>query len=223
MEETIDVNSAIDIAIAAIRRGSNYTDVETVSSFIILLDAIIESPNEIFSLNNPLKLSIVLTTLVTSGFPEKHPYYYNYNTGKIACAVGFYCFMKQMKATLPAPNLPTIIVLLHDGRHYMADLFEESMNSNVRSPYNIFDILDSYEASSKKYAIVKGLEFLMHKTYNEYGLYDETLTEWKSDLNSEIDRIKNVAETENFFDYAKMLYEYLDKKFKSKEPFVFNE
>ena len=56
MEETIDVNSAIDIAIAAIRRGSNYTDVETVSSFMILLDAIIESPNEIFSLNNPLKL-----------------------------------------------------------------------------------------------------------------------------------------------------------------------
>ena len=105
----------------------------------------------------------------------------------------------------------------------MADLFEESMNSNVRSPYNIFDILDSYEASSKKYAIVKGLEFLMHKTYNEYGLYDETLTEWKSDLNSEIDRIKNVAETEDFFDYAKMLYEYLDKKFKSKEPFVFDE
>lgn len=223
MKDYVSVTNAIGLSIDAMRRCDDYNDTKIVSTFMIVLDSIINSPSEIISLRNPLKLSIVLTTLITSDFTIRYPRYYNYNTGKIACAVGFYCFMKELETNVSALNLPTIIVLLHDGRHFMAELFEEYMNSRVRSPYNPLDVFCTMEASSKKYAIVKGLEYLMHKTYNEYNLYDENLSEWKYDLSLEIKQIEKVAETNDFFDYAKKLYGYLDTKFKSNQPFVFDE
>lgn len=223
MKDSISVSSAIELSIDAMRRCDDYNDTKIVSTFMILLDSIITSPSEITSLRGPLKLSIVLTSLVTSGFTQRYPRYYNYNTGKIACAVGFYCFMKQLETNVSALNLPTIIVLLHDGRYYMAELFEEYMNSKVKSPYNPLDIDCFNSSSSKKYAIVKGLEYLMHKTYNDYSLFDDNFSEWKSNLSFEIKQIAKNAETDDFFDYAKKLYGYLDTKFRSNQPFRFDE
>lgn len=221
MDRELSLEQAIDITIAELRNSSNCADAKTVASFMVLLDTIVESPHEIITLRNPLKLSIVLTTLITSGFSEKYPTYYTHNTGHIACAVGFYCYMKQLKENVSVHNIPTIIVLLHDGQRYMLDIIEDYLLSTL-SPYNPFDQYDIENIEDKKRAIVKGLEYLMHETYNEYGLYDNELSRWKFELQSEMKYIKQRIGNDYFY-YAQKLYEFLNTKFQSSNPFCFTE
>ena len=222
MGNGLGIKNAVDSVIVALRESSDYTDTKTVASFMMLLHALIESPRDIVTLRNPLKLSIVLTSLVTSGFAKRYPHYYNYNTGMIACAVSFYCFMKQLKTNVNAQTLPTIIVLLHDGRDCMAKVVEDCLLS-FKSPYNPLDLFCFEDVDSKKYAVVKGIEYIMHKTYNEFGLWDANLNVWKKELESEVDALKRIVGNDDFFSYAIKVYEHLDKKFNSSEPFLFEE
>ena len=222
MENKMTIEEAVDLTIATLRGSSDYTDARTVSSFMLLLDTVIESPKNILMLKNPLKLSIVLTSLVTSGFPKRYPRYYNYNTGMVACAVGFYCFMKQLKTNVNAHNLPTIIVLLHDGRDYMAKIVEDCLTSSM-SPYNPLDMFDFEGMDSKKYAVVKVIEYIMHKKFNDYGLSDMNLDAWKSRLNLEIKTLEQIVGTDDYFSYAIKVYEHIEQKLRSSAPFVFEE
>lgn len=222
MENKITIEEAVDLTIAALRVSPDYKDTRAVSSFMLLLDTIIGSPQDILTLRNPLKLSIVLTSLVTSGFPERYPRYYNYNTGMVACAMGFYCFMKQLQTNVNAHNLPTIIVLLHDGRDYMAKIVEDCLTSS-RSPYNPLDMFDLEDMDSKKYAVVKAIEYIMHKKYNDYGLSDLNLNAWKLSIISEIKTLEQILGTDDYFSYAIKVYEHIDRKLKSSIPFDFEE
>ena len=128
--------------------------------------------------------------------------------------------MKQLQTNVSARNLPTMIVLLHDGRHYMAKVVEDFLVSSM-SPYNFLDILDFEDVESKKNAIVKGIEFIMHKAYNSYGFYDESMNVWMREINSEIHIIQRKVGDSDFFKYAVKIYEYLESKFKSSNPFIF--
>lgn len=222
MENKISLENSIDNAIAIMRQSRDFSDTRVVASFMVLLDTIIESPREVLELKNPFRLSIVLTTLITSGFTSNYPRYYNYDTGKVACAVAFYCFMKQTEhSEIPAHNLPTVIVLLHDGRRYMADIVEAALLDGM-SPYNPFTRLEFDSMDTKKYAAVKGIEYIMHMSYNDAGLSDASMSSWRRGIESELGEIKNLIGTD-FFKYAIKTYKYLDKKLKSSNPFDFDD
>lgn len=222
MQQNDSLDYAINNTISVMKQSRDLSDTKVFASYTVLLDTIIESPRKVMELKNPFRLSIVLSALISSGFTYQYPRYYNYDTGKVACAVAFYCFMKQTEhSDLPAYNLPTVIVLLHDGKNYMADIVEEALLDGM-SPYNPFHNLEFDSMSEKKYAVVKGLEYIMHQTYNDAGFSDNSMNSWKMDIESELGAIRHLIGAD-FFKYAIKTYNYLDKKLKSSSPFDFDD
>lgn len=225
MNREFSLNEAIDKALFAMKSSDDGSDNETVASFMILFDAIIKNPQEILSLRDNLKLSLISSAMVSSGFPLKFSTYNSYNTGEVACAIGFYTFMKQIQnGSLPASFLPAFIVLIHDGREYMAHLIEKTVlhrKSLDINPYNVFEIMAYNDAECKKYAITKGIELLIHGLYKNSGLYYGNIDNWRLELEAEKKQIEQFIGMD-FHLYAIKLYQIIEDNLKSKEPYNFN-
>ena len=86
----MNLENLFDASIASMRKSKDFTDIPVVSSFMILIDALTTCPRALLELENPFRLSIVLTSMVTGGFVQKYPRYYKYNTGQVACASAYY-------------------------------------------------------------------------------------------------------------------------------------
>lgn len=76
MSTDFTLNKAVDTAFSALQKSSDYSDQQTVASFMVLIDAIIESPQKVLNLKDPSRLALVLATLVSSGFLSSYPKYY---------------------------------------------------------------------------------------------------------------------------------------------------
>lgn len=220
MSTDVTLNKAVDAAFLALQKSSDYSDQNTVASFMILIDTIIESPKEVLNLKDPSRLALVLATLASSGFLSSYPKYYEYSTGEVVCSVGFYLFMKQLEqGEMRNAHLPAFVVLLHEGRTYMANIVETALLS-VASPYSPFSCMDFEDISRKKYAVVKGAELSIICRCQETGAYDEHLVQWRNELEREYDSIKTLVGNDFFKDAIKT-YKYLDKKLASESPYDF--
>ena len=190
MSTGLSLNETIDKAFLAIITSNDFSDATTTASFMILFDEIISAPKEILKLDeNKLSLlSLISSTIITSGFTKRFPTYNKYDTGEIICSVGFYTFMKQIKNdNLQDSFLPGFIVLIHDGREQIAQLIEKYMlpdNSNTNI-YNVFDIIEYKNSEYKKYSITKGIELYTHGIFRSRGLRDENINRWYLELETE--------------------------------------
>lgn len=223
MNADLTLNQAIDIAFSAMQKSSDYSDRQTVASFMILLDSITKSPNEVLTLKDSSRLALVLATLTTSGFLSSYPQYCEYSTGEVTCAVGFYAFMKQLETgEMRNAHLPAFVVLLHEGRRYMAKIVEAALlaDSGAASPYNPFFCMDFSDVNAKKYAIVKGTELLINYRCKKTGVSDGYLDEWRNELEEEHDEIKSLI-GDDFFKDAIKTYKYIGKKLASENPYDF--
>lgn len=216
----MNLENLIDATIASMRKSKDFTDIPVVSSFMILIDALTTCPRALLELENPFRLSIVLTSMVTGGFVQKYPRYYKYNTGQVACASAYYCFIKQLKcSSIPVYNLPTAIVLLHDGRQYMSDIVTAALLAK-RNSSDYMVKLNYDEIKEKSVSVVRGIEYLSHGVYNGEGGFDEQLNIWKKDIEREIWGI--VADIgDDFGGYAERMYEYIENNLCSRNPFLF--
>lgn len=218
------LGKAVDSVFTAMRKSSNYTDEETVASFMILIECIIESPNEVLNFKDYSRLSLALSTLISSGFLYNYPNYYEYSTSDVVCSVGFYAYMKQLEeGSMLNSHLPAFAVLLHDGRRYMANIVEAALISEIEheSPYNPFFNLDYENIHKKKYAIIKGAELSIINRCIITKVSDETLEEWKNDIVRELDNIKTLL-GKDLFKEAIKVYKYIEKKLSSDNPYVYN-
>lgn len=79
MEQDKSLAEYIEDVFSVVRQNSNLQDVKTVAHFMILIDKIIESHQEITKLNysGQSKLALISSVLITSGFTNSHPQYYN--------------------------------------------------------------------------------------------------------------------------------------------------
>lgn len=224
MKTDISLKDAVNQTITAMQKSSDFSDSETISSIVILMDIMWKSPKEILTLDDSSLLAIALSSTISSDFAKNCPQYYNHSTGEFLCAVGFYAFMKQLEhGMMLNAHFPAFIVLLHEGREYMAELIEKALLSKVksRSPYNPFFISAFNDAESKKYAIVKGIELVMHVTCAQKGYSDPNLQRWQMEIESEINDIKRLIGTD-FFKYALDLYRFIAENLKSDTPYDFD-
>lgn len=214
---------AVDAAFLAMQKSSDYADRQTVTSFMILIDTIIDSPDEVLHLKDPSRLALVLAALVSSGFLSSYPKYYEYSTGEVVCSVGFYLFMKQLdQGEMRNAHLPAFVVLLHDGRRYMTNIVEAALlsDSGAASPYNPFFQMDFDEVSKKSMAVVKGAELSINNRCKQTGVSDEYLDQWRYGLERERDSIRALIGND-FFKDAMKTYKYLENKLASASPFDF--
>lgn len=217
MEKELSIASCIDSTFTSIRKSSGYNNLEMVAQFMILGDALVSHTKELVELSNQqlTYLSLCMSYIVSSDFVKKYPAYDQWNTGKIFSAVGFYAYMKQLdNAYLLNSHYPAFIALMHEGRDYIADLFQGSIlqKKNI-SPYNPLDLLDFYDTDQKKYDITKHFEYMLHVVCRKAGCSDNNLDIWCNEIGYELDAIEQRLRTKNTLEYAKSMYQDLSGNF----------
>ena len=220
------LKNAVDVAFSTLQQSSDFSDEHTVAAFMILIDAIIESPQEVLNLKDPSKLAIVLSTLVLSRFLSSYPNkYHEYSTGEVVCSVGFYAFMKQLEqGNMRNSHLPAFLLLLHEGRKYMANIVEAALLSEcgAASPYNPLFCMKSEAVSRKKYAVVKGAELSIISRCWVVGVSDEYLDQCRIELERAYDSIRALI-GDDIFKEAIKTYKYIEKKLASATPYDFED
>ena len=224
MSSDFTLDNAVDMAFSVLQKSSDYSDQHTIATFMILIETIIESPKEVLSLQDPSRLTIVLGALALSGFLSSYPKYYEYSTGEVVCSVGFYLCMKQMEQGQKMRNdyLPTFVMLLHEGRTYMANIVQAALLSECgkASPYNPLFCMKLEAISRKKYAVVKGIElFIIYMCQVAWGA-DKYLDQCRNELEREHGNIRALIGND-FFAEAPKLYKYIEKKLMSASPYDF--
>lgn len=221
MENQTSIAFCIDSTFSAIKKSRDFNDLETVSQFMVLGDALVNNTKELVALSNQqlANLALCVSCVISSNFINKFPVYNQWNTGKVFAAVGFYAFMKQLdNSYLLNSHYPSFIVLMHEGRKYIADLFQDSILQKKNfSPYNPFDILDAYDTEQEKNDITKHFEYMLHITCQKAGYFDNNLDVWRNEIEYERDAIEHRLHTRNTLNYAKSLYANLTAYFSKGE------
>lgn len=213
----MELVSCIDSTFTAIRKSCNCNDLSTVSQFMILGDALVSNPKELTILSNQqlANLALCASCIISGDFVETHPVYYQWSTGKVFAAVGFYAYMKQLdNSYLLNSHYPAFIVLMHEGRDYIADLFQGSILQKTNfSPYNPLDLLDLHDTEQEKYDITKHFEYMLHVTCRRAGCSDNDLNAWCNCIEYELDAIERRLHTRNTLQHAKSMYQDLTANF----------
>lgn len=217
MEGQLSIASCIDGTIATLRKSRDCNDFESVAKFMILGDLFVDNTKELVELSNQqlAKLAICISCAISSNFTKKHPNYNQWSTGKVFAAVGFYAYMKQLdNAYLLNSHYPAFIALMHDGREYIANLFQEAiLQKKNMSPYNPLDLMDFQDNEQKKYDITKHFEYMLHVTCLRAGCYEDGLEVWRNEIEYEIKAIEGRLQTKNTLQYAKSMYKDLATNF----------
>lgn len=209
MEKSLSIAFCIDETFSSIQ-NSACDEPKMIAQFMILGDALVRNTKELVELSNQQLsyLSICTSYIVSSDFVERYPFYHKWSTGKVFAAVGFYAYMKQLdNAYLLNSHYPAFVVLMHDGREYIADLFQSSIlqKENI-SIYNPFDLNDFYDTEQKKYDITRHFEYMLHVMCQKSGCFDNNLDVWRNEIECELYAIEQRLNTKNTLEYAKSLY-----------------
>ena len=208
--EELSLNSVIDRTFASIKRSSGYNNPNMIAQFMILGDELVSNTKELVELSNQqlTHLSLCMSYIIGSNFVRDYPNYCQWSSGKIFAAVGFFAYMKQLdNSYLLNSHYPAFIVLMHEGREYIADLFQSSILQEKNfSPYNPLDLMDFYGTEQKKYDIIKHFEYMLHVTCRKAGYSDSNLDMWRSEIECELGAIEHRLHTRNTLEYAKSMY-----------------
>lgn len=221
MDTQKEIPAFINSTLRTMAVSEDYCDKKTTTQFLILMALCKDRPEELVRLTNEeLKgLSNCMAAILASDCICKNPSYYGCSTGEIACVVGFYAFMKQIEnRTVPA--YPAFVVLLHNGRRFLSEIFKNVLVDANFSPYNPFDVMDSNRNRNKAEAIVKGLELAILIIITNMGFEDQDMLRWKNDLIAENETIKQQIGTD-YIKYPRQLFNKLDVNFSSSDAFDF--
>ena len=211
MENLLSVASCVNSTLASIRRSHDYNDIETVARFRILISSLVDSPKELTQLSNEQlsNLGICMSCIMSSDFIEENPTYYQWSTGNVIAAVGFYAYMKQLdNSYLLNSHFPAFIVLMHQNSILQEKNF---------SVYNPFDLMNWCDTEQKKYDITKHFEYMLHVSCRKTGNSDDNLDHWRKEIEYELDTIEQRLNTRNTLEYAKSLYRALANSFSKEE------
>lgn len=221
MDTLNSISSSIRSTLQAMANSEDYCDKETITQFLILIAECKDNSKELITLTNEeLKgLSNCMTAVLASNFISIYPSYSNQSTGEIACAVGFYAFMKLIEKRI-MPSYFLFVVLLHNGRRYIKEILKNILLNADMSPYNPFDLQDYAFSSNKADAIVKGFELSLLIIIDNMGFKDQDLLRWKYELVAENETIKQQIGTD-YIKYPRQLFNKLEKNFTSLDTFNF--
>lgn len=217
MKNDFSIKDAINMALSAMKASRDFEDMHTTAAFMTFCATITEAQHEITELDDFSKFSLILSTIVSSSFVGNYPNYYNYSIGKLSCAAGFYAFMRQLdEGCFLNSHFPAFCVLLHYGRKYMAQLFEEDCISGKGSfsPYNPFDVMDLSFSELENASKAKAIELLILNATKNAGYSDENTERWRRELVCQEDDIRRNG-VEDFFAPAKHLYHFIGEKLKT--------
>ena len=176
----MNINEALNSCLSNMKASVDFNDSATISSIKELLKCIIDTPANLINFANEEKLSIVLSSVITSQFPVDYPIYKDINVRNLVFATSYYLYMHQLETGMFYDrNWPAFITLLHYGRNEFAKFI---IDTNPFAPERISIISGRPIDKRRSLNAAKGVELNMMITARNKGIWTAELTKWYDEL-----------------------------------------
>lgn len=209
------------------------TNIEVEGSFLFLISNLAKYHKDIIELQeaDTKCLAVLFSDLIVNRFHVSHPRCINHagvnvSIGDVACSVSLYSFVKLWKdGRLPNECFILFALMLHEGENHIERIVESYLWSEIENlnPYNPITRLKVAAIGSKKWAIVKGLEYVILRECERRSCFDKSLLAYTDTLKIDYSQVLEILENKTPIDEAISIYEYLKSKFVSDSPFDFDE
>lgn len=199
------IDETLRVCFLNMRASTDFSDDVTLNSFKELLSCIISNPSTIVN-NRGLeeKLSIALTSILTSDFPKLCPSLQGIDVRNLTFATAYYLFMHQLETGyFYDRNWPAFITLLHYGRDEFAKFI---VHTNPFAPERIARISGRPVEAGRARNAAKGFEANMMLVARNKGFWDNDLNPWWDDL---YDDMHELLDSDPFHKEALPLYEVI--------------
>lgn len=197
------LNKALNTCLNKMRASSDLNDCETFSAIKDLLSVIISHPVQLVNYPHEEKLSLVLSGVMTSPFPQYYSTYEDMNVRNVVFACGYYLFMHQLEiGYFYDRNWPAFILFLHLTHIEFAKF---SFAMNPFAPERLQKILTNKIDYSRLINVAKGVELNMMLTAKSKGFLTDDLKPWFEELYDDYDNL--LSNSDPFIEAAIPLYQ----------------
>lgn len=183
----MNINEALNSCLSNMKASVDFNDSATVSSIKDLLQCIIDNPAKLITFDNKEKLSIALSSILTSEFPSDFPTYNGINVRNLVFATAYYLYMQQLETGwFYDRNWPAFISLLHYGRNEFAKFI---VDTNPFAPERINRISGRPIDNERSLIAAKGLELNMMLAAKRKGIWMAELSDWYDELCDDMDEL----------------------------------
>ena len=208
----MNINDVINTCLSNMKMSDDFNDFATVSSFEYLLSCIIENPAKLINFSNEEKLSIALTSILTSQYPTNTPKSKDIDVRNLVFAISFYLYMHQLETgVFYNRNWPSFITLLHYGRNEFAKFIVET---NPFAPERINKLTGRFVNNQRSLNAAKGLELNLMLTAKNKGIWMEEMSPWYEELRYDMDEL---LESDPFRKEAIPLYQIITNYLKEND------
>lgn len=188
----------MDLCWIRLKSSQDFNESELVSAFKALLSAIKDNPSEIVNFPEEEKLSLVLSSIMTSPFPNTHQVYDGVDVKNLLFMCGFYLYMHQLEfSKFYDKNWPAFILLLHLGD------FEFSYHYKCMNHNSTISGIES-----------KATELTCMMTAKKKGFLTEELIPWYEEL---VCDAEDLLRFYSFKNIAIPLYRYISLKLQNND------
>lgn len=196
------LNEAVNLCICKMKASSDFSDCETIAAIKNLLSVIISNPVQLINCTCEEKLSLALSSVMTSQFPEDYPVYEGMNVRNVVFVCAYYLHMHQLEeGTFYDRNWPAFILLFHLCRQ---EFVKFSLDMNPFAPERVQQILGRTIDYTRLNNIAKGVELNLMLTAKSTGYLIEDFRSWYDELYA--DRENLLINKDPFTDAAIPLY-----------------
>ncbi|MBO5445453.1 MAG: hypothetical protein J5995_08980 [Muribaculaceae bacterium] len=208
-----ELNEALNLCLCKMKASSDFSDSETTIAVKKLLSVIIGNPKLLVNFPNEEKLSLVLSSIITSSFPQVHPTYEGMNVRNVVFVCGYYLYMHQLETGyFYDRNWPAFILLLHVCQSEFAKF---SLDMNPFAPERIQQIMGKGIDYGRLTRAAKGVELNMMLVAKNTGYLTSDIYPWYEELIDDYDNLLSNADP--FREVAIPLYQSFGNYFKSND------
>lgn len=200
------------------KASEDFSEMSVTNSFSEVLSCIIESPTQLINYSGEEKLSLILSSILTSSFPQRYPTINGIDVRNLVFAVAYYLFMHQLETgKFYDRNWPAFILLIHIGRREFAKF---GVEMNPFAPERIQKIMGEPIDYSRFLNSAKGVELNMMLRAKRTGNFTVEMESWFDELYSEGESLLN---SNPFKTVAIPLYRFIETYLKADDITFVNE
>lgn len=208
-----ELNDALTSCLCKMKASSDFSDSETTIAIKKLLSIIIANPRLLVNFPNEEKLSLALSSIITSSFPQLHPTYEGLNVRNVVFVCGYYLYMHQLETGhFYDRNWPAFILLLHLCHSEFAKF---SLDMNPLAPERIQHMMGNGIDYSRLTNAAKGVELNMMLVAKKTGYLTSDIYPWFEELFDDYDNL--ISNTDPFRKTAIPLYQCIGNYFKNND------
>lgn len=213
-----NLDESVRTCLSNMKTSEDFSEMSVTNSFSEVLSCIIESPAQLINYSGEEKLSLILSSILTSPFPQRYPTINGIDVRNLVFAAAYYLFMHQLETgNFYDRNWPAFILLIHIGRREFAK-FSGEMNPFASE--RIHKIMGEPIDYSRFLNSAKGVELNMMLRAKRTGNFTVEMESWFNELCSEGESLLN---SNPFKTVAIPLYRFIETYLKADDITFVNE